>query len=95
VIEKKVTAGSAGATAAGLIDWALAEWLFPHMHDPAGRAMILAAVPGAIALIAGYLAPHTSRPAAAPQQLGKASGVTVIPPSTGPATDPPAPGGTT
>jgi hypothetical protein len=69
--EKKVKAGSAAAIAAGLIDWALARWVFPHGVDVTGQALILAAVPGVLSYAAGYLAPHTPRPAVAPSLAEK------------------------
>ena len=79
--EAKVKAGSAGALAAGLIDWALAKWLFPHGVDATGQALILAAVPGVLAYAAGWLAPHTPRPA--PAATAPPSNVTVTPPGAG------------
>ena len=67
-IEAKVKAGSAGALAAGLIDWALARYLFPHGIDATGQALILAAVPTVLSYAAGYLAPHTNRALPPPEQ---------------------------
>jgi hypothetical protein len=64
--EAKVKTASAGAIAAGLIDWALAKWLFPHGIDATGQALILAAVPGSLAYAAGWAARHTPRVQAQP-----------------------------
>ena len=62
-VETKVKAGSAGALVAGLIDWLLAKYLFPHGVDATGQALILAAVPTVLSYAAAWLAPHTPRPA--------------------------------
>jgi hypothetical protein len=83
MIERKVTAATGGAGAAGLIDWALATYLFPHLHDPTGQALILAAVPGVLAFAAGWLAKHTPRPTPAPAVDRPTGGVTVLPPAPG------------
>jgi hypothetical protein len=81
--ERKVQAGSAAALAAGLIDWALARYLFPHGVDATGQALILAAVPGVLAYAAGWLAPHTPRPAPATVPPPPPSNVAVTPPGAG------------
>lgn len=61
-IESKVKAGSLGAAVAGLADWVLATYLFPHLNDPTAQALILAAVPGVLSFAGGWLAKHTARP---------------------------------
>ena len=63
-VEAKVKASGLAALAAGLIDWALAEYVFKGHHvDAAVTAEVYAAIPAVIATAAGYLAPHTPRPA--------------------------------
>ena len=78
-VEKKVKAGSAGALAAGLIDWLLARYLFPHLDDATGQALILAAVPTVLTYAAAWLAPHTPRslPVVALPQPAETGNVTV------------------
>ncbi len=64
MIETKVKASGLAALAAGLIDWALGQYVFKGGHvDAAITAEVYAAVPAVVATIAGYLAPHTPRPA--------------------------------
>lgn len=60
-VEAKVKAGSLAAAAAGIVDWLLAHYLFPHLNDPTAQALILAAVPGVLAFAGGWLAKHTPR----------------------------------
>src|SRR5260221_9037532 len=79
MIEKKVKASGLAALAAGLIDWALAEYVFKGHHvDAAVTAEVYAAIPAVIATAAGYLAPHTSRPVV--PTPAPPSNVTVQPP---------------
>ena len=83
MIETKVKASGLAALAAGLIDWALAEYVFKDHHvDAAVTAEVYAAIPAVIATAAGYLAPHTSRPAPAPP--APPSNVTIQPPAAHP-----------
>lgn len=98
MIETKVSVGSFTGILTGLITWALVAYV------PAFRsgvpAPVAALIPVMVAWlahsVAAYAAPHTPRDVGliVPGQSGKAAtgAVTVIPPSTGPATDPPAPG---
>lgn len=64
-VEPKVKAGTLAATVAGVADWLLAKYLFPHMADPTAQALILAAVPGVLAFAGGWLAKHQTRAGAA------------------------------
>jgi len=81
-VEPKVAAGSLGATAAGIIVWILQTYVFRGNLNAGAEAYIYAAIPGAVAFLLAYLAPHQRRPgdvaAAAP------SNVTVIPPAAQP-----------
>jgi predicted lysophospholipase L1 biosynthesis ABC-type transport system permease subunit len=62
-IESKVTAGSASAAAAGVALWALQTWVFKSTAVPDGVvSLVYLIIPGVIAGVAGYLAPHTHRP---------------------------------
>jgi hypothetical protein len=65
-VEPKVKAATAGSIVAGLADWALARYLFPHLGDPTAQALILAAVPGMLAFAGGWLARHQIRPPVIP-----------------------------
>ena len=77
-VEPKVSAGGLGATVAGVIVWVLQTYVFKHL-DPSLTAYIYAAVPGAVAFAAAWLAPHRARPGdAVPPVL---SNVTVMPPA--------------
>lgn len=79
-VEAKVKASGLAALAAGLIDWALGQYVFSGHHvDAAVTAEVYAAVPAVIAFVAGYLAPHTSRPAPVP-----APPAVVLPPAAQP-----------
>lgn len=79
-IESKVKASGLGALAAGVIDWALATWVFKGRHvDAALTAEVYAAVPAVLALAAGWLAPHTPRATAA--RPAAPSNVSVRPPA--------------
>ncbi len=83
MIEKKVKASGLAALGAGLIDWALAEYVFKGHHvDAAVTAEVYAAIPAVIATAAGWLAPHTSRPVV-PAPVPP-SNVTVQPPAAQP-----------
>lgn len=64
-VEAKVQAGTAAATVAGALIWVLQQYVFKHNIDPGLVSLIYAAVPGALAFAAAWLAPHTPRPAAA------------------------------
>ena len=61
-----VTAVVAGAivlaTVAGALVYILQKYVFKGALDPGVEALVYAAVPGALALLAGWLAPHTPRP---------------------------------
>ncbi len=61
-VETKVQAGSLAAAVSGALLWVLQTYVFKG-NVPAGmESLIYLAVPGAVAWVAGYLAPHTSRP---------------------------------
>jgi hypothetical protein len=60
-VETKVKAGSLGAAVAGVVDWLLVKYLFPHLDDATAQALILAAIPGILAFAGGWLAKHTPR----------------------------------
>jgi hypothetical protein len=81
-VETKVKACSLAAAVAGVADWLLATYLFPHMHDATAQALILAAVPGILAFAGGWLAKHTPRTVIQPVTMPP-SNVTVQPPATG------------
>ena len=66
-VEPKVQAAGLAGTAAGLIIWVLQTWAFKGNAVPAGLvSLIYAVVPGALALAAGYFAPHQTRPGDTP-----------------------------
>ena len=65
-VEQKVTAGAAGAglggATAALVNWALGRYAF-HSDVPGEvEVWIGLAIPAVLAFLAGWLAPHTSRP---------------------------------
>lgn len=66
MIEKKVSASSLSAAAAGVVLWALQTWAFKGTVPAGVVSLVYLAVPAISALVAGYLAPHTPRPAPAP-----------------------------
>ena len=66
-VEPKVQAAGLAGTAAGVIIWVLSQYAFKGGAVPAGLvSLIYAIVPGALALLAGYFAPHQARPADTP-----------------------------
>jgi len=66
-VEKKVTAGSLGAAAAGAVLAILQTVVYKGHAVPAAEVTIVdLVVPAAAAWLAGYLAPHTPRAAAVP-----------------------------
>jgi hypothetical protein len=65
-VERKVQAGSLAAALSGAALWALQTYVFKTAVPAGVESLIYAAVPGAIAWTAGYLAPHTPRPALQP-----------------------------
>ena len=65
-VETKVTAGSLAAAASGVVLYCLQRWVFKGEVPADFQSLIYLAVPGAIALAAGWLAPHTHRPDLAP-----------------------------
>lgn len=68
-VETKVTAASTSAAVAGAVLWVLQNWVFQHHKIPQGTvSLVYAVVPAVVALVAGYFAPHTPRPAAPVQQ---------------------------
>lgn len=82
-VEAKVQAGTLAAFVSGILIWALQTWVFKGSSVPPGLvSLVYAVVPAALAGVAGYLAPHTPRPAPAPAQP---PAVTSYPPGTPPA----------
>lgn len=77
-VEPKVSAGSLGATAAGIIVWALQTYVFKGSLNPGAEAYIYAAIPGLVAFVVAFLAPHQARPGDLPAT--PPSNVTVQPP---------------
>lgn len=65
-VEHKVTAGTAGAGAGGVIAsaalWALGRYAFHGAVPGQVDALVELAVPAALAAAGGWLAPHTARP---------------------------------
>jgi len=61
-IEAKVQAGTGAAAVAGVLVWLLGHYVIKGQVPAVVSALIYAAVPGMLALAAGYLAPHTHRP---------------------------------
>ena len=65
-IETKVQAASLSAAVAGAVLWALTVYVFKGGTVPPGLVSLIdVAVPAVLAAAAGYLAPHTPRPAPA------------------------------
>jgi len=80
-IETKVQAASLSAAAAGAVLWFLQTYTFKGGAVPAGLVSLIdVVVPAALAAGAGYLAPHTPRPAAVPAQPVLAQSSTVTQP---------------
>ena len=68
-METKVTAGSLAAALSGAAIWALSTYVFKGSSVPDGLvSLIYVAIPAVCAYAAGWLAPHTPRPAPAPQR---------------------------
>lgn len=62
-VEAKVQAGSLSAAAAGVVLWVLQQYVFGGGDVPGGVvSLVYLAVPGVVALAAGWLAPHTPLP---------------------------------
>jgi hypothetical protein len=62
-LEPKVQAAGLAGTVAGIIVWSLQNWAFKGTTVPPGLVSLIdAAVPGLLAVAAGYLAPHQVRP---------------------------------
>ena len=63
-VEAKVSAASLAAAASGVVLWCLQTWAFKGSAVPPGLVSLIdVAVPAVLAAAAGYLAPHTPRPA--------------------------------
>ena len=65
-VEPKVSAGGLGATVAGVIVWVLQTYVFKGNLNAGAEAYIYAAIPGAVAFLVAYLAPHQARPGDVP-----------------------------
>lgn len=98
-IEAKAQAAGLSGAVAGVAVWALQAYVFKGTLNPGLVSLVYAVVPGALALLGAYRAPHTPRPVP-PTQAAAAPPGTVkaqpqgggVPPSAGPLPDPPAPG---
>ena len=73
MIETKVKASTGAAALSGLLLWALGRYVFKGTVPDVIASWIYAVVPGLVAGIAGYLAPHTPRPAIPPPPAGTAT----------------------
>jgi hypothetical protein len=63
-VETKVQASSLAAAVSGAALWALSSYVFKGGDVPAGLVSLIdVVVPAVLAAVAGYLAPHTPRPA--------------------------------
>ena len=91
-IEPKAQAAGLAGTAAGVVIYLLQTYAFKHGDVPAGLvSLIYAVVPGILALVAAYFAPHQARPGdvvpavIAPGPLSAAAEKVVpVPPPKGP-----------
>lgn len=72
-VETKVKASTAAAALSGLALWALGRYIFRGDVPDVVASWVYVIVPALITFAAGYRAPHTPRPAAAP--------VAVVPPA--------------
>src|SRR5262249_14997287 len=63
-IEAKVQAGTLSAAVAGIVLYLLQTYVFKDGMPQGVESLVYLAVPAILAGVAGYLAPHTSRPAA-------------------------------
>jgi hypothetical protein len=66
VVESKVKASTAAAAVSGLALWALGRYVFKGSVPDVVASWVYVLVPGLLAWGAGYLAPHTPRPAPLP-----------------------------
>jgi hypothetical protein len=62
VVEKKVQASTLAAAVSGLVVWLLGRYVLHGTVSPGYIAEIDVAVPGILAFVAGWLAPHTPKP---------------------------------
>ena len=60
-LEAKAQAAGLSGAVAGIIIWALSTYVFKGSLNPGVVSLVYAAVPGALALLGAYLAPHTPR----------------------------------
>ena len=65
-IAPKVQAASVSAAVAGAVLYLLQTYVFKGDVPDGLQSLVYVAVPGVVALIAGYLAPHQVRPADQP-----------------------------
>ena len=65
-IAPKVQAASVSAAVAGAVLYLLQAYVFKGDVPDGVQSLVYVAVPGVVALIAGYLAPHQVRPADQP-----------------------------
>ena len=62
-VEPKVQRGSLAATASGIVLYLLQVYVFKGAVPAGVASLIYAIVPGAVAFVAAYYAPHQARPA--------------------------------
>lgn len=60
-VAPKVVAATSAAAVGGFIIWALSTYVFHGVVPDAVQAVVNVAVPGLLALAAGWLAPHQQR----------------------------------
>jgi hypothetical protein len=77
--EPKVQAASLTAAVSGAALYLLQVYVFKGAVPPGVESLIYAAVPGALAYAAGWLAPHQHRPIVAVTPLPEPSNVSVQP----------------
>lgn len=66
MVERKVQASTVAAAVSGLTMWALGRYVFKGAVPDVVASWTYAIVPGLVAFVAGYLAPHTPRPSEPP-----------------------------
>lgn len=65
-VERKVQASTAAAAVSGMALWVLGKYVFKGDVPDVFASWIYVLVPGLLAFLAGYRAPHTSRPVPPP-----------------------------
>ena len=83
-VEAKTQAAGVAGVVSGALIWILQTYVFKGTLDPGLVSLIYAAVPGALAFAAAYVAPHTPRAVAAPAAVPPSGTVTIVPPEAAP-----------